>query len=266
MPAGSEARLKLGVAYVRLKQYDQAVKHSAASWPTECRNQRKPRYGWPRCILRQSLGDKLISGTISSQGPLAGDQRAMVHLFAGVWLEDQGKFDEAIGMFRQVAKLGIQPANGLKGSGGPGGRNIGPPGIRMPRRPSVPSWSCTSMALKPQAMYWAARAEAWKNANVGDQYARVCQRHAFSYYCQLAARRTSIPANQPAVGSVERPAGKIERLPENRRPEIEKHAVYQRGIELKILGFAQDAARELGARPSSTVAIGMCCQPFNDAQ
>ena len=37
-----------------------------------------------------------------------------------------------------------------------------------------------------------------------------------------------------------------ERLPENRRPEIEGNVVYQRGIELKTLGFAQDAARELG--------------------
>jgi soluble lytic murein transglycosylase len=98
-------------------------------------------------------------------------------------------------------------------------------------------------------MYLAARAEEHgKNHNVGEQYVRVCQRYAYSYYCQLAARRTVMPVNLPAVAAVERPtAEEAERLPESRRPEIEKHIVYQRGIELKILGFAQDAARELGA-------------------
>jgi soluble lytic murein transglycosylase len=76
----------------------------------------------------------------------------------------------------------------------------------------------------------------------------VCQRHAYSYYCQLASRRVSLPPVTPSVSTLDRPAGdESDRLPQNRRPEIEKHAFYQRGIELKVLGFGQDAARELGA-------------------
>ena len=51
------------------------------------------------------------------------------------------------------------------------------------------------------------------------------------------------------VAAVESPVDEDSvRLPENRRPEIERHVVNQhQGIELKTLGFAQDAARELGA-------------------
>lgn len=245
-----EARLKLGVAYVRLKQYDQARETFRGLVADRVQESAEATVWLARVYLRQSLGDKLIElARSAAQGPLAGDQRAMVHLFAGVWLEDQGKFDEAIGMFRQVAKLGdsaSQRAEGLWRAGWAQYRTARYKDAAETFRAVV---ELHVNGFEPQAMYWAARAEEHgKNANVGDQYARVCQRHAYSYYCQLAARRTSIPANQPAVGSVERPAGEeIERLPENRRPEIEKHAVYQRGIELKILGFAQEAARELGA-------------------
>ena len=88
---------------------------------------------------------------------------------------------------------------------------------------------------------------AKKSAAVAEQYARVCQRYAYSYYCQLAARRTPLPAAIRLRHQWKSPAVEdSERLPENRRPEIERHVVYQRGIELKTLGFAQDAARELG--------------------
>lgn len=245
-----EARLKLGVAYVRLKQYDQARETFRGLVADRVQESAEATVWLARVYLRQSLGDKLIElARSAAQGPLAGDQRAMVHLFAGVWLEDQGKFDEAIGMFRQVAKLGdsaSQRAEGLWRAGWAQYRTARYKEAAETFRAVV---ELHVNGFEPQAMYWAARAEGHgKNANVGEQYARVCQRHAYSYYCQLAARRTSIPANQPAMATTERLATEeAERLPDNRRPEIEKHAVYQRGIELKTLGFAQDAARELGA-------------------
>ena len=220
-----EARLKLGIAYVRLKQYDQARETFRGLVADRVQESAEAMVWLARVYLRQSLGDKLIDlARSAAQGSLAGDQRAMVHLFAGVWLEDQGKFDDAISMFRQVAKLGdsaSQRAEGLWRAGWAQYRTARYKEAAETFRAVV---ELHVNGFEPQAMYWAARAEDHgKHANVGEQYARVCQRHAYSYYCQLAARRTSIPANQPAVVAVERPASEdAERLPDNRRPEIEK--------------------------------------------
>jgi len=245
-----ETRLKLGIAYVRLKQYDQAREVFRGLVADRVQESAEATVWLARVYLRQSLGDKLIDlAKSAAQGPLAGDQRAMVHLFAGVWLEDQSKFDDAIGMFRQVAKLGdsaSQRAEGLWRAGWAQYRTARYKEAAETFRAVV---ELHVNGFEPQAMYWAARAEEHgKNQNAGEQYARVCQRHAYSYYCQLAARRTSLLPNQPAMAADERPGAEdAGRLPENRRPEIEKHAMYQRGIELKTLGFAQDAARELGA-------------------
>lgn len=245
-----EARLKLGIAYVRLKQYDQAREVFRGLVADRVQESAEATVWLARVYLRQSLGDKLIDlAKSAAQGPLAGDQRAVVHLFAGVWLEDQNKFDDAIVMFRQVAKLGdsaSQRAEGLWRAGWAQYRTARYKEAAETFRAVV---DLHVNGFEPQAMYWAARAEEHgKNQHVGEQYARVCQRHAYSYYCQLATRRTSLLPNQPAAAADERPGAEdAGRLPENRRPEIEKHATYQRGIELKTMGFAQDAARELGA-------------------
>ncbi len=249
-PRRFDARLKLGVAYVRLKQYDQARDTFRGLVADRVQESAEATVWLARVYLRQSHGDKLIElARSAAQGPLAGDQRAMVHLFAGVWLEDQGKFDEAIAMFRQVAKLGDSASQRAEGLWRTGWAQYRTARYRDAAETFRAVVELHVNGFEPQAMYWAARAEEHGKSNgVGDQYARVCQRHAYSYYCQLAARRASLPSVSPVMVAVERLAGEeAERLPENRRPEIEKHAVYQRGIELKTLGFAQDAARELGA-------------------
>lgn len=249
-PRRFDARLKLGVAYVRLKQYDQARETFRGLVADRVQESAEATVWLARVYLRQSQGDKLIALARSvAQGSLGGDQRAMVHLFAGVWLEDQGQFDEAIEMFRQVAKVGdsaSQRAEGLWRAGWAQYRTARYPDAAETFRSVV---ELHVNGFEPQAMYWAARAdEREKNTTVADQYTRLCQRHAYSYYCQLAARRVSLPPATPVATSTERPASEeASRLPENRRSEIERHVVYQRGIELKILGFAQDAARELGS-------------------
>ena len=155
-------RLKLGSPMFGLKQYDQARETFQASWPTEVQESAEATVWLARCICGKVLA------TNSSNWP---DRQPRVHwpVTNGRWCISlpacgwriRGKFDEAIGMFRQVAKLGIQPANGLKGCGGPGGRNIGPPGIRMPG-PSVPLWSCTSMALNLRRCIGQRGRGAWE--------------------------------------------------------------------------------------------------------
>ena len=248
-PRRFDARLKLGVAYVRLKQYDQARETFRGLVADRVQESSEATVWLARVYLRQNQGDKLIELARSiAQSSLGGDQRAMVHLFAGVWLEDQGQFDEAIAMFRQVAKIGestSQRAEGLWRAGWVQYRTA------RYREAAETFGAVVDMhvnGFEPQAMYWAARAEEReKNAASAEQYAKVCQRYAYSYYCQLAARRSAMPVATPISAPAESPVEEdSERLPINRRPEIERHIVYQRGIELKTLGFGQDAARELG--------------------
>lgn len=249
-PRRFEARLKLGVAYVRLKQYDQARETFRGLVADRVQESSEATVWLARVYLRQSQGDKLIALARSvAQGSLGGDQRAMVHLFAGVWLEDQGQFDEAIEMFRQVAKVGDSASQRAEGLWRAGWAQYRTARYRDAAETFRSVVELHVNGFEPQAMYWAARAdERDKNTTVVDQYTRLCQRHAYSYYCQLAARRVSLPLATPVATSTERPASEeASRLPENRRSEIERHVVYQRGIELKILGFAQDAARELGS-------------------
>ncbi len=102
--------------------------------------------------------------------------------------------------------------------------------------------------LEPQGLYWQARADEHENRQKAtDLYAKLCDRHAYSYYCQLAAQRAGLPIAAPAIPATDTSASEeTDRLPENRRPEIERHPAYQRGVELKILGLGQDASRELG--------------------
>jgi soluble lytic murein transglycosylase len=250
-PRRFDARLKLGVAYVRLKQYDQARQTFRGLVADRVQESSEATVWLARVYLRQNQGDKLLELARSvAQSSLSGDQRAMVHLFGAVWLEDQGRFDEAIGMFRQVAKLGesaSQRAEGLWRAGWVQYRTA------RYREAAETFGAVVEMhvnGFEPQAMYWAARSnerETNANAAAAEQYARVCQRYAYSYYCQLATRRTALPVATLTSVPTESPVAEDgERLPENRRPEIEHHVVYQRGIELKRLGFAQDAARELG--------------------
>ncbi len=249
-PRRFDARLKLGVAYVRLKQYDQARETFRTLVADRVQESAEASVWLARVYLRQSQGEKLIELARSvAQGTLAGDQRAMVHLFAGVWLEDQGRFDDAIGMFRQVAKLGESASQRAEGLWRAGWSQYRTARYREAAETFRAVIELHVNGFEPQAMYWAARAdEHGKAATVGEQYARVCQRHAYSYYCQLAARRASLPPAATPIAALEPPVGEeAERLPQNRRPEIEKHVFYQRGIELKLLGFGQDAARELGA-------------------
>ncbi len=248
-PRRFDARLKLGVAYVRLKQYDQA-RETFRNLAAERVQESSEATVWlARVYLRQNQGNKLTELARSvSQSPLSGDQRAQVHLFAGVWFEDEGRFDEAIGMYRQVARFGesaSQRAEGLWRAGWVQYRTARYRDAAGTFRAVV---EMHVNGFEPQALYWAARAtEHEHNTAPIEDYSRVCQRFAFSYYCQLAGRRVALPVAAPIATSPETPLGKErERLPENRRPEIERHVVYQRGMELKTLGFAQEAARELG--------------------
>lgn len=251
-PRRSEAKLKLGIAQARLKQYEQARETFHGLIKNGSPESREASVWLARVFLRLGQGDKLLELAQSSQnGSLTGEQKGQITLLAGVWLEDQGQFEDAITRYRQVAKSGepaSQRAEGLW--------RVGWVYYRTARyREAVDTLRVIAdlhdSDFEPQALYWMAR--AWEQSEpirARDYYLRLCARYVYTYYCQLARARSDVPPlDQPTSESVTSDAQSSiatdTPLPRSNRSGIEQQPAYRRAIELKILGLESDAAHEL---------------------
>ncbi|MBK5280965.1 MAG: transglycosylase SLT domain-containing protein [Nitrospiraceae bacterium] len=255
-PRRAEAKLKLGIAQVRLKQYDQAQETFRSLVKDGGTESREASVWLARIYLRQGQGDKLLdlARTVRTSS-LSAEQKGQITLFAGIWLEDQSRFDDAIVRYRQVATVG-EPASQRAEARW----RVGWVYYRMARYREAGD-ELRLLAdqhdsdFEPQALYWMARAaELSQQPDARDVYVELCQRYAYTYYCQLARERIDLPLSEPpasepisATVSVNggTPAnGEAIRLLST-RAEIEQQPAYRRAIELKTLGLDSDAAREL---------------------
>ena len=75
------------------------------------RSPTKRRSGSPVCIFDKDRGTSCwrLTRTLPTSS-FSAEQKGQITLFAGIWLEDQGRFDDAIVRYRQVAKVG-EPAS-----------------------------------------------------------------------------------------------------------------------------------------------------------
>ncbi|HET9606530.1 MAG TPA: transglycosylase SLT domain-containing protein [Nitrospira sp.] len=252
-PRRAEAKLKLGIAQVRLKQYDQAREtfrvlakegggsesHEAAVWLA-------------RVYLRQGQGDKLLEAArVLPSTSLSAEQKGQITLFVGMWLEDQKQFDDAIGKYHQVAKQGEPASQRAEGQW-----RVGWVYYRTGRYREAGE-SLRALAelhdgeFEPQALYWMGRAgEQQQQLEAQEYYKKLCQRHRFTYYCQLARERAkTLPvADAPlevTVASVEPLKDGETPAPVVTRADIAQQTAYRRAIELKTLGLDADAAQEV---------------------
>jgi soluble lytic murein transglycosylase len=252
-----DAKLKMGVALVRLKQYDQARELFRALAAEPLAQSDEATVWLARVYLRQGLGDKLLelSRTLEKR-PLSREQRGQILLFAGMWLEDQTRFDEAVLKYRQAAKSGepaSQRAEALWREGWVFYRSAR-------NQEAIEVWQRLADQqdgeFEPQALYWLARTYTDSNGQRSRElYVRLCQRFPYTYYCQLA--RDQIPMNPSELVAPEASlVGSPQRDPSSddgralslaKRMEIDQEPAYRRALELKRLGLDQDAARELTA-------------------
>ncbi|HEX6948365.1 MAG TPA: transglycosylase SLT domain-containing protein [Nitrospira sp.] len=251
-PRRSEAKLKLGIAQVRLKQYDQArdtfralakdggpESHEAAVWLA-------------RVYLRQGQGDKLVeAGRVLPSTSLSAEQKGQITLFVGMWLEDQKQYDEAIVKYHQVAKQGEPAAQRAEGQWRVGWVYYRTGRYREAAEGLRALAEQHDSEFEPQALYWLGRAgEQHQQPEAQEYYKKLCQRHRFTYYCQLARERmkdgpgseippdvTMVSADPPKEGE---PAATI-----TTRADIAQQTAYRRAIELKTLGLDADAAHEV---------------------
>jgi soluble lytic murein transglycosylase len=245
-----EAKLKLGIAQVRLKLYDQAREtfrglakeggpesHEAAVWLA-------------RVYLRQGQGDKLLEAARALPSTsLSAEQKGQITLFVGMWLEDQKQYDEAIAKYQQVAKQGEPAAQRAEAQW-----RVGWTYYRTGRYREAAEGLRTLAELhdsefEPQALYWMGRAgEQQQQPDAEDHYKKLCQRHRYTYYCQLARERIkdlTRPDTPPDVSTVSADPGKDGATAGVSRPEIAQQTAYRRAVELRTLGLDADAAHEV---------------------
>lgn len=256
-PHRGEATLKLGVAQVRLKHYDQA-RETFAKLAGESLPQADEAWVWlARVYLRQALGPKLLDLSRSlHKRALSPEQKGQIQLFAGIWLEDQGQFDEAIAKYRLVAKSGEPASQRAEAQW-----REGWVWYRTARyREAIDVWqgivAQRDSDFEPQALYWMARSYGHLGAaKARELFIQLCDRFPYTYYCQLAreqlgeAGANGQGAAPPALLAA--PAVSLamdaEALAPLKRTEVEQQPDYRRAVELKRLGLDQDAARELSA-------------------
>jgi soluble lytic murein transglycosylase len=257
-PLRGEARLKLGVAQVRLKLYDQARDTFQALSGEQIPQSDEATVWLARVYLRQGLGTRLLdlSRTVLKRS-LSAEQKGQIQLFAGIWLEDQAQYDEAMEKYRQVAKSG-EPASQRAEAQWKEGWVLYQTGRY---RDAIAVWQHIvdqrASDFEPQALYWIARA----HGRIGSPKSRefflpLCVRFPYTYYCQLAREQTEIPLSDPpeqteavivAASEGSNGGGIQERAPDTKRGEIEQQPAYRRAVELRTLGLEHDAARELTA-------------------
>lgn len=252
-----EARLKLGIAQVRLKLYDQARETFQALAGEQAAYSDEATVWLARVYLRQELGEKLLdlSRTLHRRS-LSPEQKGQINLFAGIWLEDQAQFEEAIAKFRQIAKAG-EPASQRAEAQWREGWVF----YRTARyRDAIAAWQHIvdqrDSDFEPQALYWIARSYGHSgNQKSREFFQLLCRRYPFTYYCQLAREQTDLSVSAQTeqegavvVASAVRSASDATAgLSPANRAEIERQPAYRRAVELRTLGLEQDAARELTA-------------------
>lgn len=255
-PRRAEAKLKLGIAQVRLKQYDDARETFRALVKDGGTESYEATVWLARVYLRQGQGDKLLDlAKTLPTAPLSAEQKGQITLFTGMWLEDQGRFDDAILRYRQVAKVGeplSQRAEARWRTGWVFYRTARYRDVGDELRPLVDQHDYD---FEPQALYWMGRAaELSQQPHARDLYVQLCQRYVHTYYCQLAREQVELMLSDPhAVEPISptplvnggTPANGETARSVTARAEIGQQSAYRRALELKTLGLDSDATREL---------------------
>lgn len=260
-PHRGDAKLKLGIAQVRLKLYDQARDTFHALTAEQGPRADEASVWLGRVYLRQGLGEKLLDlcRTLSRR-TITPEQKGQINLFAGTWLEDEARFDEAIARYRQVSRFG-EPASQRAEAYWREGWVL----YRTARyREAITVWQQIvdqkDSDFEPQALYWIARSYGQvEDVKSREAFALLCQRFPYTYYCQLAREHSDqsvsgqtkgeglVVATSSAQPVPDANSASVQDDQTSRRMQIELQPAYRRAVELKTLGLDHDAARELSA-------------------
>jgi soluble lytic murein transglycosylase len=250
-PRRPEAKLKLGIAQVRLKQYDQARETFRALAKEAAPESHEAAVWLARVYLRQGQGDKLLEAARALPSTsLSAEQKGQITLFVGMWLEDQKQYDDAILKYQQVAKNGEPAAQRAEGQWRTGWMYYRTGRHREAGESLRALADQHDSEFEPQALYWMGRAaEQQQQPDAQEHFKKLCQRYRFTYYCQLARERIRDVADQDpppettaASPELSKDGGTAAAVT---RADIAQQTAYRRAVELRTLGLEADAAQEV---------------------
>ncbi|OGW68189.1 MAG: hypothetical protein A3H49_11545 [Nitrospirae bacterium RIFCSPLOWO2_02_FULL_62_14] len=242
-PKREEVRLRLAIALVRLKRYDQAkliFQELASNGPSTEANEAAV---WlARSYLRLSEGDRLVG--LRQAYPkltLTSEQQALILIMQGTWFDDQNQPEQAVAQYRQITQFGDRTEQRAEALW-----RIGWIQYRTGQYREAVQTLQELVAIKedpannPQALYWTARSlERLQDSTTADAYQSLCRKYAWTYYCQLTRSRVDVPPPDPANGTPDSEPG------EAGGSGIEQDVHYRRAVELRALGLEQEAGREV---------------------
>ena len=242
-----QALLTLGIAHIRLKQYDEArpllaelirnrsgaVSQDAALWLA-------------RVYLRQGQEEPLLALAAEvDAGLLSGDAKAKFLLLLAAAHVDRERTERAISTYRRAANVtgaGATAADALW--------QIGWLHYREGRyAEAVRAFEESRLQPGPsvlQALYWKARSleKMGQQQKALETVQSICNEARYSYYCQIARTRTGwTELNGGESAGLNRVI--LTEAPEPRDPALMTDLHYQRATELRLLGWHREAAEEL---------------------
>ena len=245
-PQYFEAQYKLGTAFARLKNYPEAEKVFLGLSNSHSRQAGIGTVWLGRVYLRQNKGSRLLAlQDQSSFQKISGDQQALIHVFCGIWLEDEGKFDQAIKSFRRAVKIARSSERRLDALWRIGWRyyQLGNYSSAISTFKEMQTIQGTGKE-HARASYWMARAmePLGKKSEAQNLYKELAHSLPFTYYGQLAQSRLVKPIS--GFTTVTRGTTLTPSDPkESSRLERDRH--YQKAGELIGLNLYQEAAEEL---------------------
>jgi soluble lytic murein transglycosylase len=252
-PNRDQARLKLGIARVRLKQYEEARRAFADLVRSRAGSDSQEAMVWlARVLLRQGQDDQLLALAREVEaGALSGDLKTRFLLLVAALHADRGRMDKAVGTYRKAGEEAGQEglaaeafwqAGWLLYKGGQYQEAIRSFDQAVRRQAGGPhTWA---------AYYWKARSldkagEPEKSAGV---LQALCGEAPHSFYC-LSARvraggvREGV-TNNGATGS------QAVSVPDPREDTVNGDVHYQRAQELRLVGWLKEAGEELASLTS----------------
>ena len=201
-----------------------------------------------RVYLRQSNGTRLIA--LCDHSPLtegSGDQQALINVFCGVWLEDQGEEEEAIKAFRRAFKVGRSAQRQQDALWRIGWRRYQQ---RKYSQAIVTYQKILSGSGPPegraQASYWMARSMDHLNQRKKAQvlYQELAQDLPFTYYGQLAQSRLENPMSNLVTVKED---SEFHQTNYQRSSIIREDFHYQKSVALAALELFEEAGEELNS-------------------
>ncbi len=245
-PDRDEAQYKLGLAYVRLKRYEDVRPIFEALVQDKGRVAGKSAAWLAKVYVRSGRGEELIRFVEDLSGiPLSPSQEGSIYLSAGVWLEDKDRLDEALTMFRRAAKAGAGTSVGPKAQWRVGWLEYRTGRFRDAAKTFRTGTSAgNEHGWAPQFLYWMGRAlERENDPGAAQAHAQLCRTYPLTYYGKLVA--SCAKDFEEASGLNGRNGDTSAAEPTEIPSSLTNHVHYRRALELLEVAWKEEAAREL---------------------